>query len=273
VEYTSLGYMPRAPLVYSLAMIEYATVPKMVDHADTIMEELRSEYPDLNAFNVTSLKIEIDAATGESKANQQVATQWRMNNPEGNFGLVFGTDRLVIQTTAYKHFDDFATKIRRIAGVVFGTANISYSKSIGIRHVDNIVPIDGMALGQLVKPGYMCPPQNEGLSVLNSRVEFVYASKYGKLYVRAYQVSNHPRVPQDLFPLANELSSDSGFMSPVTEEFVLADTDHVYSPNKLEPFDLDKIVSKLDALHQQCSLGFRQMVTEDAITTWKMDNG
>ena len=272
MEYQSLGHMPRAPLVYSLAMIEHATVPRMADHADKIMEELRSEYPDLNAFNVTSLKIEIDAATGENRAQQQAETQWRMNNPDGDFGLVFSTNRLVIQTTAYKHFDDFAARIRRIASVVFEVARIGYSKSVGIRHVDNILPIDGMSLNQLVKPGYMCPAQNEGLSALNSRVEFVYVSEYGKLFVRAYRVSNHPRVPQDLFPLASELSHGSNFMSPITEDFFLADTDHVYSPSKLEPFDLNKVISMLNALHQQCSLGFREMVTEDAITAWKKDN-
>jgi hypothetical protein len=80
-------------------------------------------------------------------------------------------------------------------------------------------------------------------------------------------------VPQDLFPLANELSHGSDFMSPIPEDFILADTDHIYLPSKLEPFDLDKVVSTLDSLHQQCSLGFREMVTEDAVIAWKKDNG
>ncbi len=250
-------------------MIEYATVPRMADYADTIMEGLRVDYPDIKNFNVTSLKVEIDAATGENKAHQQVVAQWRMNNPESNFGFVFGTDRLVVHTTAYPHFEGFADEISKIAEVVFNAANIKYSKSIGIRHIDNITPIDGMELSALVKPGYLCPTQNENLSPLNSRVEFVYESEYGKLYLRAYQLSDHPKVPQDLFPLANELSSDTDLMAPVQNKFILADTDHIYSPSKLELFELDKTILTLDSLHQQCSLGFREMVTKDAITAWK----
>ncbi len=261
--------MQRAPLVYSLAMIEYATVPSIADHADSIMETLRGEYPDIKKFDVNSLKIDIDAVTGENKASQFTVTQWRMNNPESDFGFIFGADRLVIHTTSYEHFESFANKIRGIASVVFKVANIQYTKGIGIRHIDNIIPIDKMELSQLVTPGYLSPSRSDCLQPLNSRVEFVYKSEIGRLYVRAYQLSNHPKVPQDLFPIANELSSDADLMSPITGGFLLADTDHIYSPGKLEPFDINKIISILDSLHQQCSLGFRQMVSKEAIAAWK----
>jgi uncharacterized protein (TIGR04255 family) len=269
VQYESLGHMPRAPLAYSLAMIEYAMVPRIADQADAIMERLRGDYPDIKEFNVSSLNVDIDAATGESKASQNIVPQWRMNSPDSSFGLVFGSDRLVIHTTSYKHFDGFAEKIRDIASVIFEVANIKYIKSIGIRQIDNICPIDGMDLASLVKPGYLCPEQNEGLSPLNSRVEFIYRSNYGRLYVRAYQLSNHPRVPQDLFPVASELAPD--LMSPATEVFVLADTDHIYTPSKLEKFDLTNIISILGSLHEQCSLGFRKMVTDEAIKAWRKE--
>ena len=272
MQYESLGHMPRAPLVYSLAMIEYATVPLMAGHADAIMEALRGEYPDIKEVVITSLKVDVDAVTGQSKASQQAVTQWRMNSPESDFGFMFGADRLIVHTTSYKHFGGFAEKIRKIASVVFDVASIKYSKSIGIRHIDNISPIDEMELSQLVRPAYLCPPQNDSLFPLNSRMEFVYKSAHGQLYVRAYQLSNHPRVPQDLFAIANELSSDIDLMSPVPEVFLLADTDHIYSPKKLELFDINKIILTLDSLHQQCSLGFRDMVSEEAIRAWKKED-
>lgn len=269
--YESLGHLPRAPLVYSLAMIEYATVPSIAEHADSIMERLRGEYPDIREFKISSLNVEVDAATGESKAHQSVSTQWRMNNPDSNFGFVFGADRLVIHTSVYEHFEGFAEKIRGIAAIVFEVAKIKYTKSIGIRQIDNIHEIDQLKLSDLVKSGYLCPKQNNELTPVNSRVEFIYKSKLGRLFVRAYQLANHPAVPQDLFPLANELSSDNELMTPVTNTFILADTDHIYSPSKLEEFNLERVISILDSLHQQCSLGFREMVTAEAINAWKRE--
>jgi uncharacterized protein (TIGR04255 family) len=82
MEYKSLGHMARAPLVYSLVMIEYAPVPRIADHADSIMEQLRDEYPDIREFNITSLKVDIDPANGENTAQQQTIKQWKMSrNP------------------------------------------------------------------------------------------------------------------------------------------------------------------------------------------------
>ncbi len=270
MQYQTLGHLPRAPLVYSLAMIEYAAVPKMAEYAPVIMENLRGQYPDIKAFNSPSLKIEIDAATGESSAHQQMIKQWRMNNPESTLGLVFGEDRLIVHTTAYEHFNSFSDNIREITDIVSCSAKIKYAKNLGIRQIDNIMPIDQLGLSQLIKPGYHFPPQTNGLTPLNSRVEFVYQSDQGQLYIRAYQLFHHPKVPQDLFGMANELiNPDTDLMAPVAETFILADTDHVYTPDKLEPFDLDRITSKLDSLHQQCSLGFREMVTQDALSAWK----
>lgn len=268
MHYESLGHLPRAPLVYSLAMIEYPSVPGIAEHADSIMERLRDEYPDINDFNVSSLRVDIDAATGESKAHHTSSLQWRMNNPEGTFGLVFGSERLIVHTTAYPHFEGFAHKIRKIAAIVFSEAKIRYTKSIGIRQIDNFHPIDQLKLSDLVRTGYLCPEQDgEELQPLHSRVEFVYKSPLGRLFVRAYHLQGHPKVPQDLFPIADQLASDN-LMISLEDSFILADTDHIYSPQKLEVFDLDNVISILDELHKQCSLGFRKMVTPEAIEAW-----
>lgn len=271
MHYESLGHLPRAPLVYSLAMIEYPPVPGIAEHAESIMERLRDEYPDINDFKVSSLRVDIDAATGETKAHHTSSPQWRMNNPDGTFGLVFGSERLIVHTTAYPHFDGFAHKMRQIAAIVFSVAKIKYTKSIGIRQIDNFHPIDQLKLPNLVKPGYLCPDQNGSeLKPLHSRVEFVYKSSLGKLFVRAYHLEGHPKVPQDLFPIADQLASDN-LMTSLEGAFILADTDHIYSPQKLEVFDLDNVISILDELHKQCSLGFRQMVTAEAIEAWRKE--
>lgn len=271
MHYESLGHLPRAPLVYSLAMIEYPSVPGIAEHANSIMERLRGEYPDIDDFKVSSLRVDIDAATGESKAHQTSSTHWRMNNPEGTFGLVFGSERLIVHTTAYPHFDGFSEKIKEIATVIFEVANIKYTKNIGIRHIDNFRPIDQLKLSDIVRTGYLCPEQDgNGLSPLHSRVEFVYKSSLGKLFVRAYHLQGHPKVPQDLFPIADQLASGD-LMTPLEEAFILADTDHIYSPNKLEAYDLENVTFILDKLHEQCSLGFRKMVTSEAINAWKKE--
>ncbi|MBL1458855.1 MAG: TIGR04255 family protein [Methylophaga sp.] len=269
MEYVSLGHMERAPLVYSLAMIEFAPVPGMDDFAEDIMEALRSTYPDISEFNTPNLTVQVDANSGETKAEQRMLTQWRLNNADGNFGIVFGKERLVFHTTIYKSFALFAESMRPVIQTVFDIANIKYVKNIGIRHIDNIFPMEGKAIKDLLKPGYLCPEQGESLVPEFSRVEFVYKSKIGYLYLRSYELRDHPRVPQDLFPAASQLSQDYKLMEPIKENFVLLDTDHIYTPEKLQEANIDKIIDTLDELHKQNSLGFRSMVEENAIELWR----
>lgn len=60
-------------------------------------------------------------------------------------------------------------------------------------------------------------------------------------------------------------------MEQVSVRFVMADTDHIYAPRALEKFNLDRVLNLLDRLHKQNSLGFRAMVTEEAIAAWKKE--
>ncbi|MCP5148711.1 MAG: TIGR04255 family protein [Pseudomonadales bacterium] len=268
--YESLGHLPRAPLVFSLAMIEFAPVPGMAEYAPAILEEVRQNYPDSLDYTVNSMKVSVRGGAGGFSMENEEVPQWRAGNAEGDFGFVFGRDRVVFHTTSYKHFDDFAEKIHPILETISRIAKIDHSRSIGIRHIDNIHAIDGLDYSQILKPGYLCPPQNGGLSPLQSRVEFIYRSELGQLFARCYELQDHPRVPQDLFQLAEQLPR-SGLMEQVSVRFVMADTDHIYAPRALEKFNLDRVLNLLDRLHKQNSLGFRAMVTEEAIAAWKKE--
>ncbi|MCF6225421.1 MAG: TIGR04255 family protein [Xanthomonadales bacterium] len=268
-EYSSLGHMPRAPLVYTLAMVEYGRIPMMEEYAPQIMEELRTDYPDINEFEIRALKINLNTESGKASAEEEIKKQWRLNSSDGDFGVVFGEDRVVFQTATYEHFPKFAERISVILNVIAQFAKISHTQNIGIRYIDNIYPIDGIQLPELIGPGYLNPEFNLDLQPLTSRVEYVYASTIGELYVRCYSLRNHPGVPQDILPLVEQLSSAQALTMPVSKPFILVDTDHVYMPRNLEDFDLDAVVEKLDGLHQQSSLAFRILATPKALNAWR----
>lgn len=265
--YESLGHMPRAPLVYSLAMIQYAPVARIAEYSGTIIEELRSQYPDSGDYTVNEIRVHLADSPEKMQMAKNEVRQWRMTNAEGNFGFVFGEDRIVFHTTAYEHFQGFAEQLKPIIEVVFKCARVSHTKEIGFRQIDNILPIDNLDFADLINPGYLCPTQNEALTPAQSRVEFVYQSDLGQFFARCYQLKNHPKLPQDLFQLGNQLPQ-AGLMKEISKVFVLADTDHIYRTAKFEVFDMENVLNKLDELHKQNSLGFRAMVTRDALAAW-----
>lgn len=268
--YESLGHMPRAPLVYSLAMIQYAPVARIADYAEDIVEALRAEYPDSGDYTVNGITIQISGPDQSIDRPQKRSPQWRMTSANGQFGFVFGADRIVFHTTEYDHFQSFAQRLQPVIEIVFKLAKVSHTRGMGIRHIDNIVPIDGMGFDVLLRPGYLCPAQNDDLSPKSSRVEFVYRSSLGDLYARCYLLRNHPKVPHDLFQLAGQLPL-ADLMAERQDQFVLADTDHIYHVGEFEKFEIQNVMGKLDQLHKQNSMGFRAMVTPDAINAWKRD--
>ena len=251
-------------------MIQYAPVARIADYAGSIIEELRSQYPDSGDHIISELRVNVAGSPSNIEMAQNEVRQWRMTNANGDFGFVFGEDRIVFQTTAYRHFQGFADQFAPVVEVISKLAKISHSKDIGIRHIDNIFPIDDLDFSDLLRPGYLCPAQNEALLPASSRVEYVYRSNLGHFFARCYQVIDHPKLPQDLFQLGSQLPN-ARLMEPVPETFVLADTDHMYHAEKFEEFDLQMTLEKLEELHEQNSIGFRSMVTEEAIAAWRLE--
>ena len=271
MSYQSLGHLPRAPLVYSLAMVEYAKVPEMRDYANVIMESLRHIYPDINEYTISTLNVNIDSVSGLGKSERVDIQQWRMTDLDGHFGVIFGQDRVIFHTTKYQHFKDFSNKFSFVCSTLFEAANIQYYQKIGIRHIDNILPIDDFSLADLVKSEYVCPNNDKSLRPIFSRVEHIYLTPIGQLNIKAFQLTNQPKVPNDLFPIAEQLSNKNGLLDLVEKSFILADTDHIFIADKLLDADINDIVSKLNQLHEQCSMGFRSMVTREAFDAWNQE--
>jgi len=261
--------MPRAPLVYTVGMLEYAPVPAMADYAPSIQEALRREFPEiLQKFSVKTVQINVDTAKQTQEFRQVEAFHWSMNTPERGWGVVFGQNRLILQTGRYTHFGDFADKIRRVIDVLVREAAITHTSNVGIRYVDNIRDMSDLTINEQLGTGFLSPELTEEFRPEISRVEHIYKSSDGNLFLRCYGLQNHPGIPDDILPMANQIFHGQGPMTPISERFVLLDTDHIYNPDHLEPFDVDQVIDRLRRLHEGASMAFRAAVTEEAIEAW-----
>lgn len=269
--YQSLGHMPRAPLVYTLAMVEIGRIPVMEQYAASVQEALRHEYPELGEFEIRSFKVNLDPVQGKAQGEQTTIKQWKANTADHTFGVVFDSDRLVLHTIGYSHFNDFAKRLRHVLDVLVERSKVTHTRRIGMRYIDVIEPIDNYGLDGLVQPALLSPQLGKALVPTQSRVEYVYTSESGQLFLRCYQLRNHPGVPQDLMPLVDQLVNGGAPMAVRQQPFILVDTDHVHIPNSLEVYDRERVIEKLDALHQQASLAFRTAVTPNALTAWNKE--
>jgi len=269
--YVSLGHLKRAPLVYTVAMVEYAPVPKMEDYIDDIMESLRSDYPDIGEYFTQSWEVNFKE-TGTIETREKKDKSWKLNNVDRSWGVSINENCVILQTTNYTHFDEFSKKLTKILEIICRIARIEYTKKIGIRYVDNIIANEQLPLNTQVKDNFLSPDISNEFSPAHSRMEHAYESTEGVLYLRCFSLKNHPSVPQDLMPLVQQLVDCSTLMQPIVENFLLLDTDHIYIPTFLIKLNIDDVITKLDLLHQGASMAFRQVVTEEALTFWEDKN-
>lgn len=269
MSYQSLGHMPRAPLVYTVVMLEYAQVPAIASYAPLIQEELRREFPEiLPGFSVNSVQINVDTIEKKQEFKQIETFHWAMNTADRGWGIVFSQNRLILQTSQYDHFNDFAGRFRRVIGVLAENADITHTTNVGIRYIDNIQVIDDLEISEQVGQGFLSPALTEEFMPELSRVEHVYRSSEGHLFLRCYGLQNHPGIPDDVRAMADQIFRGQAPMAPIMERFVLLDTDHIYTPNQLEPFDIDQIINRLDRLHKGASMAFRTAATKEALEAW-----
>ncbi len=273
MNFQSLGHMPRAPLVYTVGMLEYAQVPAMANYAPLIQEELRREFPEiLPGFSVNSVQINVDTIEKKQEFKQIEAFHWAMNTVDRAWGIVFGQNRLILQTSHYDHFIDFASRFRRAITVLAEKAEITHTTNVGIRYIDNIQAIDDSEISSLIGQGFLSPELTDRFESELSRVEHIYRSAEGRLYLRYYSLQNHPGIPDDVRFMADQIFRGQAQMAPIMERFVLMDTDHIYTPNQLEPFNIDEVISRLDRLHEGASMAFRTAVTPKALVAWRTES-
>jgi uncharacterized protein (TIGR04255 family) len=255
-------------LVYTVAMVEYAPVPKMEGYIDDIMESLRSDYPDIGEYFTQSWEVNFKE-TGTIETREKKDKNWKLNNVDCSWGVSINENCVILQTTKYTHFEEFSKKLTKILEIICRIARIEYTKKIGIRYVDNIFANEQIPLNKQVKENFLSPDISAEFSPAHSRMEHAYESAEGILYLRCFSLKNHPGVPPDLAPLVQQLVDSSALMRPIIENFLLLDTDHIYIPTSLIELNISNIIAKLDLLHQSASMAFRQVVTEQALTFWE----
>ena len=266
--YSSLGHLKRAPLVYAVAMVEFAPVPKMKDYINDIMESLRSDYPDIGEFITQSWEVNFKDA-GAIETREKKDNNWKLNNVDSSWGVSINENCVILQTTKYTHFDELSKKLTKILEVICLIAHIEYTRKIGIRYIDNIFANEQLSLDKQVKDNFLSPDISDKFRPAHSRMEHAYESTEGVLYLRCFSLKNHPGVPPDLAPLVQQLVDNSALMRPIMESFLLLDTDHIYIPTSLIELNINDVIAKLDLLHQGASMAFRQVVTCDALTFWE----
>ena len=251
------------PLSLVLCQIRFSKVRRMPEFIPQIHDLLRKEgFPE--DFSATVQQVVI---TPGNKPEITERKQDEFRSKDNQWSLTIGEDMLVLVTTAYDRFEEFANRLKRSLEVIDQIAGIHHGmiNRIGLRYVDVIDPPEGKTFKDFLQDS-LHGPKSSVFTESNQwlHLESVGRTKLGTMIVRITQNDKGAVLPPDIVmhkPMEQKMQIDAG------KVITLVDSDHFVEG--AWDYDLDSIMSTTHELHQAINAAwFNDLVTEDALEIW-----
>lgn len=262
-------YVPlsKQPLVLVLGQVRISPVRKMEHYLADIQEEFRRNgFPIERASTIQQIVI---GPTGPNAIEQKL---WEYRNREETWSILVFADCVVLQTTAYTRFEEFAGKLQMAVGAVLAKTEsdkLGVVHRLGLRYVDAILPREGEDYRLYLREG-LRGIADEAFHGGTHRLQFEsvgrtrVADEQGTLVVRVTQNDKGVELPPDLLGNRTKRAKRAKEGDLVT----LIDMDHFMAGN-FEP-QIDWVVDRAYKLHDHIIETFHNfIITEKAVEIWQ----
>lgn len=264
-------YVPlsKQPLALVLAQVRFSRVRQMDHYIPQIQEEFRrSSFPIERSGKVQQVTFGLQGPPVQTAEQDR----WEYRTKDERWSVLVLEDSLVLQTTDYGRFEDFAEHFRRALSIVLETTEhdrLGVVERIGLRYVDVIQPQSGEDFRQYVRPG-LHGLRDEVFQAgthrthIESTGQTTVGDVAGTLVVRVAQNDVGMSLPPDLFEAAprHEPRAAQG------ELLTLVDMDH-FIVGTFDP-TAQRIIEKAYIMHDHIIETFHEhVVSEHAIEAWQ----
>ena len=256
--------LSRSPLVQVLAQAVFSSpVLAMPRYLPEIHDVLRRQL-DLSETDETTETEIVFSLAGEPQTKQE-RKRWTFYRPDRRWAVVLSEQLVVLHTSAYDTFEDFAWIWRQVIEVVFGTVGIPRLQRIGLRYTDRVVLGPDEQAEQYLSAALLGYPRDReaalGARRVFARSDTVLQTAAGLLSLRCVEGQGLV-LPPDLLPSVlvypDAPSSDA--------RVLLLDLDHSRAGEaSAQPSTL---ADDFWALHDSLDLAFRNVVTDQALRAW-----
>ena len=258
------------PLVLVLCQVRFSPVRQMEQYIPAIQEVFRRRgFPIERAGKVHQVTFGPGDSTPVQLTEQQ---RWDYRNKDETWSILLTQDTVILQTTAYTRFEEFAGRLQMAVHTVLAESEhdeLGVVHRVGLRYIDVVRPSGGKDFRFYLRPGLHGVPDEvfqPGRHLLHteSRGRTVIGGNPGTMVVRIVQNDQGSSLPPDLVDAAPRFSPRAEAGELVT----LIDMDHFVEGN----FDADPdwVVARAYEMHDHTIETFHNhVVTEDAIEEWK----
>jgi uncharacterized protein (TIGR04255 family) len=259
--------MTHAPVYFTIMQARFNSILALDSYAPQIQERFRKHgFPDVEKGVLATLNLNLSSPTegGNPQVPVSQATRYTFCNMNRTAGFILDQGALTFQTTEYDVFKTFSDEFVKGLQAVHDAVELSFTERIGFRYLDAIFPKVGETLEDYLQSYVLGLAGQFNDGVIHSFTETNIRA--GNINVLARVVIQEGQVgfPPDLAP--NILNIAERFRTMKGKHAVL-DTDG--SISQREPFNLDRIGTHLQSIHDEIGKAFRATVTPLAIKAWE----
>lgn len=264
--------MSNAPVYFTVAQVRFNPVLNLEGYLPTIQDRMRAaRFPDFKRQVFQQLIVPFSAGDGGQIPTPSFLPQARcvFGDIEGTSEFVLENNALALQTTAYETFETFSKVLLEGLGIVHEALRLDFTERVGLRYLDAVLPRASESLSDYLTPEVLGLSQKINGQMLHSVSETVAMNAVGQLISRVIIQDGHVGLPPELMALAPRLAPR--FTQPNGRHAII-DTDAFHEQR--EAFSLEKLESRLVALHDEILKSFEATATPHALAVWaQQDRG
>lgn len=259
--------LTNAPVYYTVAQVQFNPVLDLDGYIPAIQSKMReAHFPDYKKEVFQRLILPFGGAEQGQMTAPAVTPQSRylFGDIAGRTLFLLETNALSLQTTAYDTFETFSETLVKGLTILNDALRLDFFERIGLRYLDAIQSTkDNESLRDFLVPEVLGLALRGGVQLQHSVSETAVMTAAGQLVSRVLIRHGHVGLPMEL----------SGLTPTIEPRFTqreglhaIVDTDA--SVSQREVFDLDKVASRLTALHDEIVKSFQATVTDHARASW-----
>lgn len=257
--------MKKAPLIYTVGMIQFPRIPDFERFIERFMESIRKDYPLDDCWNAQSINAQI---TPEGIKMEPVETKlWQFTSIDRKWGYVLNEQALFFHTADYQDFESFSKRFETgiIALAALDNIDIKWMNSVGIRYVNMIVPHERESIKDYLKP-WLIPAKVPELDIMQGIHSVRYKTNQGGMRVQALFNPTFTLPPELNSPF---LVKNGWIKAKPSTEFSLIDIDHSTTWITPKSFDITSAFLTLAELKKVAKTMFDSIGTPKAMKFWK----
>lgn len=259
--------LTNAPVYYTVAQVQFNPVLDLDGYVAAIQSKMReAHFPDYRKEVVQRLVLPF-GGTGQGQMTPPTVTpqsRYLFGDIAGQTLFLLETNSFSLQTTAYDTFESFSETLVKGLTILHGALQLDFVERIGLRYLDAIQPTkDNESLRDFLVPEVLgLALRGEG-QLQHSVSETSVTTVAGQLVSRVLIRHGHVGLPMELSGLAPTINPRF-----TQREGLHAIVDTDASISQREVFNLDKVASRLTALHDEIDKCFKATVTNHARASW-----